>query len=219
MDEFLDELRNDHSDFDNGSINDQLKKVDPIKLFEKWYKEAFDSQCPHPNGMSISTVGKDFMPSARMVYMKELLEEGFIFYTNYKSHKGRDISENPQVTLLFFWEKLSRQIRIQGRAEKTSEHLSDEYFSSRPRESQLGAWASKQSGIIPEESTLEDEVKKMKKRFENQDVTRPPFWGGYLIQPLTIEFWQGKPCRLHDRICFEREEVNNKSWTVTRKYP
>ena len=219
MDEFLEELRNDHSDFDHGSINDQLKKVDPIQLFKKWYKEAFDSDCPHPNAMTISTVGKNLMPSSRMVYMKELLGEEFIFYTNYESHKGRDILENPQVTLLFFWEKLSRQIRIQGRAKKASEQLSDAYFNSRPRESQLGAWASKQSGIIPENTTLEDAVEEVRKRFENKEVTRPPFWGGYIIQPLFIEFWQGRPSRLHDRICFEREEIGIKQWTVTRKYP
>ena len=219
MDELLEELRNDHSEFDKGTINDQLKKVNPINLFKKWYKTAYDSDCEHPNGMTLSTVGKDLMPSSRMVYMKELIADGFVFYTNYNSKKGNDISENPQVTALFFWEKLSRQIRIQGNVKKTSSELSDAYFNSRPRGSQIGAWASKQSEIVPDRTVLEKEVEKIEKRFENQVVTRPPFWGGYLIEPLAIEFWQGRPSRLHDRICFEREDVNSKIWSVTRKYP
>lgn len=219
MDEFLDELRNDHSDFDNGRINDQLKKVNPISLFKKWYKEAYDKDYPHPNTMTLSTVGKELMPSSRMVYMKELLDEGFVFYTNYDSKKANDILENPQVTALFYWEKLSRQVRIQGKVIKAPKALSDAYFDSRPRGSQIGAWASQQSTVIPDSASLEDEVKKIEERFENQEVPRPPFWGGYLIQPLTMEFWQGRPSRLHDRICFERKEVEGKVWSVTRKFP
>lgn len=219
MDDFLKELRNDHSDYDNGIIHDQLKRLNPTNLFKKWYKVAYDSDCVHPNAITLSTVGKNCMPSSRMVYMKELLEEGFVFYTNFNSQKGSDISENPQVSALFFWDKLSRQVRIQGKVVKVSEELSDAYFNSRPRGSQIGAWASKQSSIIPDRIALEKEVKKVEKRFENKKVTRPPFWGGYLIQPLMIEFWQGRPSRLHDRICFEREEVDSKDWSVSQKFP
>src|SRR5690554_39014 len=156
MKEFLDVLRNDHSDFNHGTLDDQLKKIDPMILFKKWYQEAFENQCTSPNVMTVSTVGKNLMPSSRVVYMKELLEEGLVFYTNYESKKGKDIAENPQASALFHWECLSRQIRVQGAVEKSPGFMADDYFASRPRGSQVGAWASKQSDIIrSEEHTSE----------------------------------------------------------------
>lgn len=219
MKEFLGILRNDHSDFDQGKLDDLLNNIDPMNLFTKWYQEAFEKQCLSPNSMVISTVGKDLMPSSRVVYMKELMEEGLIFYTNYESKKGKDLVENPQISALFYWDGLSRQIRVQGIVEKAPNFMSDDYFASRPRPSQLGAWASKQSDTIPSRDVLEQEYKKAEKRFENQEVPRPPFWGGYLIRPTFIEFWQGRPSRLHDRICFERNDVESKDWNVTRLNP
>ncbi|MDX1651918.1 MAG: pyridoxamine 5'-phosphate oxidase [Brumimicrobium sp.] len=217
MEEFIDKLRNDHSDFDKGRLEDEIKSVDPMLLFKKWYKEAFENNCAEPHAMVLSTVGKDLQPSSRTVYLKELLEEGIIFYTNYESHKAQEMEENPKVSILFYWDCLERQIRIQGRAERAPKELSDDYFASRPRESQLGAWASAQSRSIKNREELENNLKTVTEKFEGKNVPRPPFWGGYLIRPDYIEFWQGRPKRLHDRICFVLN--NNGKWDVHRKNP
>jgi pyridoxamine 5'-phosphate oxidase len=217
MEDFIAKLRDDHSDFNKGSLDDRIKATDPMLLFHKWYKEAFERNCAEPHAMVLSTVNSEMQPSSRTVYMKELMEEGIVFYTNYESQKGQEILSNPKVSVLFYWDCLERQIRVNGIAEKAPEELSDDYFATRPRESQLGAWASAQSRAINGREELEKAFEAAKAKFEGKTVIRPPFWGGFLIRPTYLEFWQGRPNRLHDRICFQR--VNEDGWDVHRKNP
>lgn len=219
MEEFLDYLKNDHSDFDKGSLDDQVKASDPMRLFQKWYKEAFERNCSEPHAMVISTVGKDMVPSIRTVYMKELMEEGLIFYTNYTSEKAQQIEQNKNVGVLFYWDCLERQVRLRGTAEKAPAEISDDYFASRPRGSQIGAWASNQSSEISSREELEESYKKFEEQFEGKTIPRPDYWGGYLIKPTYLEFWQGRPSRLHDRICFEQEDGTKNKWKVKRINP
>lgn len=216
MDEFLLGLRDDHTDFDQGRLDDVIKNIHPMRLFQKWFKEAYEKDCSEPNAMVISTVS-DGQPSSRTVYMKELLEEGIVFYTNYNSKKAKDIADNPKVSLLFYWNCLERQVRIQGVAVKAPVELSDDYFASRPRKSQIGAWASAQSEEIADRETLEKNYQEIETKFKDyKTLPRPEFWGGYLIQPNYFEFWHGRPGRLHDRICFEK---NDQSWMTSRINP
>jgi pyridoxamine 5'-phosphate oxidase len=218
MDEFVTRLRDDHSDFSKGILDDQIKKVDPMLLFHKWYKEAYEKKCSDPHAVVVSTVSQEMQPSSRVVYMKEVLEEGLVFYTNYDSQKGRELIENPKVAMLFYWDCLERQVRINGVAEKAPQELSDDYFASRPRGSQIGAWASHQSEIIDSREELEQQYVFYENKFEGKTIPRPPFWGGVLVRPTFFEFWQGRPSRLHDRICFSKLMEGN-NWEVVRKNP
>ncbi len=213
MDDFFQTLRDDHRDFDEGKLEDHYADT-PFPLFDQWYKEAFEKEL-EPNAMAISTVGKDGQPSNRIVYLKECLNEKFIFYTNYTSDKGRDIADNPKVSLLFFWPSLQRQLRIDGVAVKVEGSLSDAYFNSRPRGSQLGAWASNQSDKLENRAELEARLKVLDDKYK-EVVPRPVDWGGYEINPTRIEFWQGRPSRLHDRIVYEKKEA---SWSIYRLNP
>ena len=173
----------------------------PLELFRDWFFEAEKNEdCIEVNAMSLATNGLDGFPRIRVVLLKKFTWEGFIFYTNYKSEKGQAIAQNPKISLAFFWPKMERQIIIKGKAEKLANNLSDGYFEQRPRGSQIGAWASPQSEVIPDKMFLEDRFKQFEQQFENQEIPRPPHWGGYLVKPVEMEFWQGRPNRLHDRI-------------------
>lgn len=189
----------------------------PIAQFEKWFSEAIKANLPEPNAMSLSTVSKGGRPSSRIVLMKGIESGCFIFYTNYQSDKGRALDENPMCALNFFWPELERQVRIEGIAERVSEEKSTAYFQSRPRESQIGAWASPQSHAIADRTILEDRVKQMEKKFQNLPVLpKPKQWGGYQVDPYLVEFWQGRLSRLHDRILYLKE---GKEWKISRLAP
>ncbi|MBK8194271.1 MAG: pyridoxamine 5'-phosphate oxidase [Lewinellaceae bacterium] len=190
---------------------------DPIAQFGHWFREALNSDLPEPNAMTLATATRDGKPSARTVLLKGFDDQGFVFYTNYESRKGRELAENPNVALLFAWLELERQIRIEGTVEKVSREASLHYFQSRPKGSQIGAWASPQSRVIESREVLEKNVDALLNEHAQSDVLPlPPFWGGYLVRPLVIEFWQGRESRLHDRICYTK---TSGAWQITRLAP
>ncbi len=176
----------------------------PILLFRHWYLEAVDSGIDDPDIMTLATTGNDFRPSARVVLLKEFDEKGFVFYSNYRSHKGEQIASSPWAALVIHWQKLGHQIRIEGRISKTSVKESDRYFASRPRGSQLGAWASMQSQVVPTKESLDEKMKKMDEKFMGREVPRPAYWGGYRLRPDRMEFWVEKDDRMHERIVYEK---------------
>ena len=191
----------------------------PMELFQKWYYEVeeYGSTTEEANAMTVATVGKDGFPKNRVVLLKKYTWEGFIFYTNYESEKGKAISENPNICLSFFWHDMEQQIIIKGIAEKTSENISDGYFDSRPDGSKLGAWASNQSSVVENREALDDNLKEFENKFEGQEIPRPAHWGGFLVKPISIEFWQGRPNRMHDRIRYTLQEDFN--WKIERLAP
>ena len=186
-----------------------------MKLFSVWYQEAIEKSCADPHAVVLTTATRDGKPSSRIVYMRDLLQEGVVIYTNYTSRKGVEITKNPNVALLFYWDCCERQVRIEGQVEKIDPLISDDYFAARPRISQIGAWASEQSTVIPDRASLEERVAFYEKKFPNE-VPRPPHWGGLIIEPTYFEFWQGRLGRLHDRICYEKSEAN---WSTYRIAP
>ncbi len=214
LDDIFNILRNDHSEFDSDVTIDIIGN-NPFHLFNKWYQEAFEKKQPESNAFSLSTVNSAGFPSSRIVYLKELIKDKFVFYTNYNSQKGNEIKQNPKAAMLFFWPGLEKQIRIEGHCEKVEPEISDDYFNSRPNSSKLGAWASQQSDVLSDRSELEDRLVYFSEKFKS-NIPRPPHWGGYYLLPNKIEFWKGRPSRLHDRIVWELEE--NK-WVVYRKNP
>lgn len=191
---------------------------DPINLFNRWFHEVEDfGGVDEVNAMTVSTIGLDGFPKSRVLLLKQFTYEGFIFYTNYNSEKGKAIANNSNVCLSFFWHSLERQVIIKGIAEKISENLSDGYFESRPTGSKLGAIVSNQSEVISSRAVLEDGLKQLEKDFEGKEIPRPKFWGGFLVRPVEVEFWQGRPNRLHDRIRYHLQQ--DYSWKIDRLSP
>lgn len=189
----------------------------PIIQFETWWNEALESAIIEPNAMTLATASSDGMPSARVVLLKSFSQNGFIFYSNYKSFKGIQLEENPKACLVFLWKELERQVRITGLVKKISDKESDDYFITRPVGSQIGAWVSPQSQVVDNRQWLEDAFKKMSETYNESITKRPPFWGGYLVQPVIIEFWQGRRSRLHDRIQYTIDK--NGAWKIERLAP
>ncbi len=209
---FLQHMR---QQYDHGIIRENDLMDNPLHYFEKWFKEATDANTPEPNAMDFCTVSNN-KPSSRIVLLKGVDERGFVFYTNYDSRKGNELLENPFVSLNFFWQPLARQVRIEGEISKLTVEESDQYFKTRPRESQIGAWASPQSTIIASRKVIEDEIARYTEQFQDIEVHRPPHWGGYLVKPQRIEFWQGRLNRLHDRFLYEDSPGG---WMVFRLAP
>ncbi|UPW17383.1 pyridoxamine 5'-phosphate oxidase [Agarivorans sp. TSD2052] len=198
------------------SLPEPKGNEDPFTLFGDWFKQAEKSGIVLPESMTISSIGADGRPSARVVLLKDFDEKGFVFYTNYTSRKGQELDLNPVACLTFHWNILQRQVRIEGRVERVSHEESNQYFHTRGRGSQIGAWASQQSQVIAQRSLLEQRVEHYKQKFSNKDVPLPDFWGGYRVIPDSIEFWQGKADRLHDRF---RYTCDAKGWKADRLSP
>jgi len=190
---------------------------DPIKQFSAWFTASIEAEIPDVNAMSLATASSDGKPSVRIVLLKGFDESGFVFYTNYASAKGRQLAENPRAALAIFWQQLERQIRIEGSVEKTSRDDSLRYFHSRPSGAQLGAWASHQSEVIDARRILEARLAEMTERFAGDEIPLPPHWGGYRVRPAMIEFWQGRPNRLHDRFRYTR--ASDGKWSIARLAP
>jgi pyridoxamine 5'-phosphate oxidase len=188
-----------------------------MEQFNRWWQDAIKSELLEVNAMTLATASADGLPSARIVLLKGFHETGFQFYTNYESFKGKQLLENPRACLVFFWKELERQIRITGLVEKLSKQNSDAYFKSRPNGSRIGAWSSPQSEVIESSDWLANQVNKYETKFAENDIPRPPHWGGYLVRPVTIEFWQGRPNRLHDRLQYTLQE--NGGWLIERLAP
>jgi len=203
-------------DFESEGLDRDALDDNPVQQFQLWFEDARKAGLLEPNAMSLATTGTDGMPDLRTVLLKYFDEQGFVFYTNYGSRKAREMEENPQAALLFPWISLNRQVRIQGAVERVSKAESLRYFASRPRGSQIGAWVSQQSQVITSRGLLEQKVAEIKQKFGDGEVPLPGFWGGYRVVPQRIEFWQGRPSRLHDRFEYVKE---GDAWHVQRLQP
>jgi pyridoxamine 5'-phosphate oxidase len=205
-------------DYNRDELLESDAAKDPFQQFEKWFKTAVEAEVPEPNAMVLATATANGRPSARVVLLKEVEAESFVFYTNYQSRKGQEMAENPHAAMVFNWLELHRQVRIEGLIEKVPEAMSTEYFQSRPKGSQIGAWASPQSRVITRREMLEDNVRALENKYDGDEkLPRPEHWGGYRLLPYTVEFWQGRTSRLHDRILYTLKEEGK--WDMVRLAP
>jgi len=212
------DLSNYRKSYEKSELLETNIPEDPINLFNKWFYETEDfNGTEEVNAMTVATIGLDGFPKSRVVLLKKFNEEGFIFYTNYNSEKGKAITANPNVCLSFFWHSMERQVIIKGIAEKTAENISDNYFDSRPDGSKLGAIVSPQSEVIPSRDFLDEKLKQLETALAGKEITRPGHWGGFLVRPIAVEFWQGRANRLHDRIRYQLQD--DFSWKIDRLSP
>jgi pyridoxamine 5'-phosphate oxidase len=212
----LPDLQGLRKEYTRAGLREADLAPDPIEQFRRWFDEAIAAGLHEPNAMTVATSTPDGRPSARVVLLKGFDERGFVFYTNYEGRKGRELAENPYCALVFYWGELERQVRIEGRASRVPGEESDAYYESRPRGSRLGAWASAQSREVGDRTTLEEGLRSLEAEYEGRDVPRPPFWGGYRVEPEAVEFWQGRENRLHDRLVYRRAPGG---WEVVRLQP
>ena len=210
---FVNTIRRDYT---HKTFDETTAKPNPYEQFESWLAEAIESDIFEPNAMVLATASKSGKPSARIVLLRGFEEEGFTFYTNYDSRKALEMEENPQASLLFYWAEIERQVRIEGTISRVGKDVSDDYFASRPRESQIGAWISPQSKVIESRAFLEQKFAELAEQWKKNQITRPPNWGGYILRPDAFEFWQGRESRLHDRLFYKKTE---NGWEIERLAP
>ena len=210
----MDKLRREYTD---AGLDEQDLDANPFKQFEKWFQEAIDAKLDLPDAMTLATATKDGIPSARIVLLRGLDERGFVFYTDYESQKGKELAENPNAALVFYWRELDRQVRITGQVSKVSCENSNNYFQSRPIGSRLAALASRQSEVIPDRKILEERFEQLAAQYQDTAIPLPSDWGGYRLSPNMIEFWSGRPSRLHDRLRYTRQ--SNDDWRIERISP